>query len=126
LFIDTGIEITVAKFIKILIATVFFSVLSYCVALPTLFFSSKTSTVVAVANILNIYAIITSDAFFPVNILPDWVKPLIFTSPFYYLTTSIRISFQNEIMLYTLLIIFSAAASFLLLLIFSGNRIFAK
>lgn len=126
LYADPDVSLTVTRLVMLLITAVVFSALCYSFSLPAIYVTTKTSTIIAIANIVNIYAIITSDAFFPVEILPNWVKPLIYTSPFYYLTEAIRLPFRDGFQEYAIMIVLASVVSYFLLRMFSGNRLFAR
>lgn len=126
LYARPEVPINAQNMIMLFVTTGAFSFLSYTVSLPALYMAKKTSTVIALANIINIYAIITSDAFFPISILPVWVKPFILTSPFYYLTEAIRLSFTDEFLNFGILVTLAIVVSLILLRSFSGSRTFAR
>ncbi len=78
--------------IAVLFASCFFS---FSLALGLACTCRNSQTMIAIANILNLYAIMSADVFIPRQILPEWSEVFVTTSPFYYLNQILRMSLES-------------------------------
>lgn len=101
-----------------------YSLFSFAVVLPLVLVSSNATTIIALANVVNIYAIMSSGVFIPIAFLTGWSKLFITTSPFYYFNLGLQSSFQNGFGLIEWSVNLSAALFALALLYFTSTRRF--
>ncbi len=79
--------------VQVVVSILVTSLFCFAIVLPLVGLSKNATTIIALANILNIYALISSGVFVPVQVLPDWAMGFITTSPFYYLNTGLQKAF---------------------------------
>ena len=83
-------EYTAATLTHMVAGIAIASYFSLSVSLLVLLFIRRTTTFISFSNIINLYVILTADAFIPLNAFPDWSRWIVLSSPFYYLTDMIR------------------------------------
>lgn len=72
------------------------SMFCFGVALTVARVCKNTQSMLAIANVVNIYALMSSNVFIPVGVLPSWSVGFITTSPFYHLNTMLLAAFSGE------------------------------
>jgi ABC-2 type transport system permease protein len=80
--------------VQVVVAILVTSLFCFAIVLPLVALSKNATTIIALANILNIYALISSSVFVPVQVLPEWAVGFVTTSPFYYLNTGLQKAFS--------------------------------
>ena len=78
---------------QVVVSILVTSLFCFAIVLPLVALSKNAATIIALANILNIYALISSGVFVPVQVLPKWAVGFVTTSPFYYLNTGLQKAF---------------------------------
>lgn len=77
---------------------------AFALSLPLVWLARRTTAVNAIANIVNLYVLMTADAFFPISVVPAWGEAFITASPFYHLTQMLRAAFGDGQAGYVLLV----------------------
>ncbi|MEM2519550.1 MAG: ABC transporter permease [Nitrososphaerota archaeon] len=77
------------------LAGIYLAVFLFSVGLSSLFLavalrSTRHETQMAVVNLVNMPLMFTSNAFFPVTLMPEWLKPLAQVNPVSYVTDALR------------------------------------
>lgn len=119
---DAGVAVTAAHAAAFSAAILVGCLFSYALVLALLHISATTPAVVAVANLVNIYALMSADVFVPLRILPEWSRWFVETSPFYHLTRLLRHAFEASFGAGYMLTLAGLAAAALVLLFFFGTR----
>lgn len=97
----------------------------FSLGLGLAYFCRTSQTMIATANILNLYAIMSADVFIPREILPEWSESFVTTSPFYHLNKVLRLGLESTPALSTWLIAGGlATVGFLLIWLFSKRKLF--
>lgn len=91
--LDITVPFQVMTAVRVIVSILVASTFCFAIVLPLVAFSKNATTIIALANILNIYALLSSDVFIPLRVLPEWAVSFVTTSPFYYLNTSLQNSF---------------------------------
>ena len=68
---------------------------AFSLAILLAFACLSSQTMIALANVLNLYAIMSADVFIPLHVLPQWSAPFVSTSPFYHLNDMLRRAVEN-------------------------------
>ncbi len=71
------------------------SMFCFGLALMVARYCQNTQTMLAIANIVNIYALMSSNVFVPLSALPDWSRAFITTSPFFHLNNMLLGTFSG-------------------------------
>jgi len=84
-----------ASFTPINILGVYAVLFMLCIGLSSLFLmigirSTRWETQMAVVNLLNLPLMFTSNALFPVSMMPDWLQPIANVNPITYTTDAVR------------------------------------
>lgn len=79
-----------------LVALTMASMFCFGMALVLARFCRNTQSMLAIANILNLYALMSSNVFIPLEALPDWSTGFIATSPFYHLNGMLIAAFSGQ------------------------------
>lgn len=88
--LDVSYEFSFLHLFAVLFALMSACIFSFSLAILLAYYCRNSQTMIAIANVVNLYAIMSSDVFIPLAILPEWSMPFITTSPFYYLNTMMR------------------------------------
>ena len=104
-FFILGVDI---NYTAIIVLQVFLSLLaaslfSFALVLPLLYISRNAATIIALANLVNIYALMSAGVFIPMEALPSWSKIFVISSPFYYLNIGLQASFEQDFGAFVLL-----------------------
>lgn len=92
--LDVQLDVTAALVARVTAAVFAASFFSFAVVLPLLLVSKNATTVIALANVVNIYAVMSAGVFIPIEVMPDWSRLFITTSPFYTLNLGVRQAFD--------------------------------
>ena len=94
-FIILNIQISVHPIIilQTSVSVLVTSLFCFALALPLVLMSKNVTTVIAIANIMNVYAIMSSGVFIPLRALPESSAAFITTSPFHYLNIGMQTAF---------------------------------
>ena len=92
--LDVQLDVTAALVARVTAAVFAASFFSFAVVLPLLLVSKNATTVIALANVVNIYAVMSAGVFIPLEVMPDWSRLFITTSPFYTLNLGVRQAFD--------------------------------
>ena len=88
--LDISHNFSFLNLVSVLVALISACIFSFSLAIPLAYYCRNSQTMIAIANVLNLYAIMSSDVFIPLDMLPEWSAPFITTSPFYYLNEMMR------------------------------------
>ena len=91
--LDIEAPFQTAMAVQVVVSILVTSLFCFAIVLPLVALSKNATTIIALANILNIYALISSGVFVPVQVLPSWAVGFVTTSPFYYLNTGLQKAF---------------------------------
>lgn len=96
-FAVLGVEVDFSAIaaLQVLASLVAASLFTFSLALPLLSVSRNATTIIALANVVNIYAIMSAGVFIPAEFIPGWGKVFITTSPFYYFNLGLQTAFQE-------------------------------
>ena len=103
---------------SILVASLF----CFALVLPLIAVSKNATTIISLANVVNIYALLSSGVFIPLAVMPDWSVGFITTSPFYHLNAGLQAAFVPTTGLEFWLIHFGLAVLGLAIAYVSSNR----
>ncbi|WP_293575077.1 ABC transporter permease [Phaeobacter sp.] len=97
-FLVLGLEhkLTLTVALVGLAALAMASMFCFGVALGVARICKNSQSMLAIANIVNIYALMSSNVFVPVEVLPSWSAGFITTSPFYHLNGMLIAAFSGE------------------------------
>lgn len=97
-FLALGLEqkLTAGVAIVGLAALAMASMFCFGVALAVARVCKNSQSMLAIANIVNIYALMSSNVFVPVEMLPSWSAGFVTTSPFYHLNGMLIAAFNGE------------------------------
>lgn len=122
LILDTSYKLN----IEILLLGFFYLILTsmFCFGLAIIVarYCRNSQTMLAIANIIYIYALMSSNVFIPLSALPSWSKVFIITSPFYNFNNILLSVFSGENSLYLMTISSSLFLFGLFLVWFSSDR----
>lgn len=79
--------------VQVVVSILAASLFCFAIMLPLVALSRNATTIIALANVLNIYALLSSGVFVPVRVLPDWAVGFVATSPFFWLNTGLQKAF---------------------------------
>ncbi|NOI95376.1 ABC transporter permease [Vibrio sp. T3Y01] len=111
IILNAGFKLNVGMFFLGFWALIITSVFCFGLALIVSRYCRNSQTMLAIANIIYIYALMSSNVFIPLSALPSWSKVFITTSPFYSFNNILLSAFSGENYFYILTV-----GSFLFLL----------
>ncbi len=96
-FVIMGLNVSISPIVglQIAVSILVTSLFSFALVLPMIAVSKNATTIISLANILNIYALMTSGVFVPLAVMPTWSHVIVTSSPFYYLNVGLQNAFQS-------------------------------
>lgn len=91
--LDIAVPLHPVLIVQVMTSVLVTSLFCFAIVLPLVALSKNATTIISLANILNIYALISSGVFVPIQALPEWAVGFITTSPFYYLNIGLQNAF---------------------------------
>ncbi len=79
--------------LQVCVAILVTSLFCFALVLPLVALSKNATTIISLANVLNIYALLSSGVFIPLSAMPEWSVVFITTSPFHHLNAGLQAAF---------------------------------
>ena len=96
-FLIMGVEVEPSPItvLQVAVSLLVTSLFAFSLILPLIAVSKNATTIISLANILYIYALLSSGVFIPLEAMPDWSHAFITTSPFHYLNIGLQAAFRT-------------------------------
>ncbi len=94
-WLGVAVPLNVHTVLQVFVSITAASLFSFSLVLPLLAISKNTTTIIALANIVNIYALMSAGVFIPKEVLPSWSEIFVTSSPFSHLNTVLQAAFHQ-------------------------------
>lgn len=108
--------------LQVCVAILVTSLFCFALVLPLIAASKNATTIISLANVFNIYALMSSGVFIPLSAMPEWSTKFITTSPFYHLNAGLQSAFVPTTSAKFWMIHISLAAIGVAIVYFSSHR----